>query len=52
MKAGKTYNLVLETEYAGQFHKTDKYGNEVKDDKGNPIKINGSTFKIPVVVYD
>ena len=52
LKAGKTYNLVLETEYAGQFHKTDKYGNEVKDDKGNPIKINGSTFKIPVVVYD
>ena len=51
LKAGKTYNLALETEFEGQFYKTDSKGNYVKDAKGNYIKINGSTFKVPVVVY-
>ena len=52
LKPGKTYTLVLEAEFDGQFYKTDKYGNLVLDSKGQPIKINGSTFKVPIVVYN
>lgn len=51
LKAGKVYKLVLETEFDGQFYKTDKNGNYVLDANGNRIKINGSTITVPVVVY-
>ena len=51
LKAGKVYNLEFETEFDGQFYKTDKNGNWVSDSKGEKIKVNGSTFKVPVVVY-
>ena len=61
--AGKVYNLELETTFANQFIKLDSNGNVVyekyangvqkKDAQGNPIpvKIAGSKFKVPVVVY-
>ncbi len=52
LKAGKTYNLVLEAEFDGQFYKTDSNGNFVLDKNGKKIKIKGSTFKVPVVVYN
>lgn len=51
LQAGKTYNLVLEAEFDGQFYKTDRNGNFVRDKNGKKIKLNGATFKVPVVVY-
>ncbi len=52
LKSGKTYNLILEAEFDGQLYKTDSNGNFVLDKNGKKIKIKGSTFKVPVVVYN
>lgn len=61
--SGKTYSLVLETEFDGQFNLYDRNGNQVyekyrdgrykKDQHGERIKskVTGSTITVPVVVY-